>query len=84
MTDTPFQLKTVVSRDRLTATAGELHVETFPADEQVILGNGDDRDVTYVTLTPAEATAAATALKRAAAQMESEPEPPTTEDAADA
>jgi len=67
MSESTFDLETVLRRNRPTATTGSIQIDTVDADEsQVTLGFGDAQGVTYVTLTPSEAQTVATALTEAA------------------
>ena len=70
MSEHTLDLETVVRRDRPTATEGSIQVSTDRTDvtegSRVLLGFGDDHEVTYAVLTPSEAQTVATALQQAA------------------
>ncbi|GAA0547541.1 hypothetical protein ABNG02_06475 [Halorubrum ejinorense] len=72
MSDQTLDLETVIRRDRPTATDGSIQVSTDSTDvtegSRVLLGFGDDREVTFAVLTPTEAQTIATALEQAAQQ----------------
>ncbi|OYR83520.1 hypothetical protein DJ84_07965 [Halorubrum ezzemoulense] len=70
MSDQTLDLETTIRRDRPTATDGRIQVSTDSTDitegSRVLLGFGDDREVTFAVLTPSEAQTIATALEDAA------------------
>ena len=66
MSEPTLDLETVIRRDRPPETAGSVQVDTVADDTRVTLSFGDDRDVTYVVLSPTEAKTIATALKETA------------------
>ena len=72
MSDQTLDLETVIRRDCPTATDGSIQVSTDSTDitegSRVLLGFGDDREVTFAVLTPTEAKTVATALEQAAQQ----------------
>ncbi|MDB2262382.1 hypothetical protein PM035_15765 [Halorubrum ezzemoulense] len=72
MSDQTLDLETTIRRDRPTATDGSIQVSTDSTDvtegSRVLLGFGDDREVTFAVLTPTEAKTIATALEQAAQQ----------------
>ncbi|MDB9281577.1 hypothetical protein PN416_17140 [Halorubrum ezzemoulense] len=72
MSDQTLDLETTIRRDRPTATDGSIQVSTDSTDvtegSRVLLGFGDDREVTFTVLTPTEAQTVATALEQAAQQ----------------
>ena len=72
MSDQTLDLETTIRRDRPTATDGSIQVSTDGTDvtegSRVLLGFGDDREVTFAVLTPTEAQTVATALEQAAQQ----------------
>lgn len=74
MSDPTLDLETTIRRDRPTATEGSIQVSTDSTDvtkgSRVLLGFGDDREVTFAVLTPTEAQAIATALEQAAQQAD--------------
>ena len=69
-----LDLETTIRRDRPTATEGSIQVSTDSTDvtegSRVLLGFGDDREVTFAVLTPTEAKTVATALEQAAQQAD--------------
>ncbi|PHQ41516.1 hypothetical protein Z052_14360 [Halorubrum sp. C191] len=74
MSDQTLDLETTIRRDRPTATDGSIQVSTDSTDitegSCVLLGFGDDREVTFAVLTPTEAQTIATALEQAAQQAD--------------
>ena len=71
MSDPTLDLETVIRRDRPTATDGSIQVSTDVTEgTRVLLGFGDDREVTFTVLTPTEARTIATALEQAAQQAD--------------
>ncbi|SNR71187.1 hypothetical protein SAMN06266787_11346 [Halorubrum ezzemoulense] len=74
MSDQTLALETTIRRDRPTATDGSIQVSTDSTDitegSRVLLGFGDDREVTFAVLTPTEAQTIATALEDAAQQAD--------------
>lgn len=70
MSDQPPDLETVIRYNRPTATDGSIQVSTdrtaVTEGSRVLLGFGDDHEVTYTVLTPSEAQTVATALQEAA------------------
>ncbi|WP_424014134.1 hypothetical protein ACOZ35_13950 [Halorubrum xinjiangense] len=74
MSDQTLDLETTIRRDRPTATDGRIQVSTDSTDitegSRVLLGFGDDREVTFAVLTPSEAQTIATALEDAAQQAD--------------
>ena len=74
MSDQTLDLETTIRRDRPTATDGRIQVSTDSTDitegSRVLLGFGDDREVTFAVLTPTEAQTIATALEDAAQQAD--------------
>ena len=74
MSDQTLDLETTIRRDRPTATDGSIQVSTDSTDitegSRVLLGFGDDREVTFAVLTPSEAQTIATALEEAAQQAD--------------
>ena len=74
MSDQTLDLETTIRRDRPTATDGSIQVSTDSTDitegSRVLLGFGDDREVTFAVLTPTEAQTIATALEQAAQQAD--------------
>ncbi|RLM64038.1 hypothetical protein [Halorubrum sp. Atlit-26R] len=74
MSDPTLDLETVIRRDRPTATDGSIQVSTDSTDvtegSRVLLGFGDDREVTFAVLTPSETQTIATALEAAAQQAD--------------
>ncbi|OYR42859.1 hypothetical protein [Halorubrum sp. Hd13] len=74
MSDQTLDLETVIRRDRPTATDGSIQVSTDSTDvtegSRVLLGFGDDREVTFAVLTPTEAKTVAIALEEAAQQAD--------------
>ncbi|EMA71074.1 hypothetical protein [Halorubrum distributum] len=74
MSDQTLDLETTIRRDRPTATDGSIQVSTDSTDvtegSRVLLGFGDDREVTFAVLTPTEAQTIATALEDAAQQAD--------------
>ena len=74
MSDQTLDLETTIRRDRPTATDGSIQVSTDSTDitegSRVLLGFGDDREVTFAVLTPSEAQTIATALEDAAQQAD--------------
>ncbi|WP_434522805.1 hypothetical protein [Halorubrum sp. AS12] len=70
MSDQQLDLETVIRYDRPTATDGSIQVSTDRTEvtegSRVLLGFGDDHEVTYAVLTPSEAQTVATALEQAA------------------
>ena len=72
MSGPTLDLETTIRRDRPTATEGSIQVSTDSTDvtegSRVLLGFGDDREVTFAVLTPTEAKTIATALEDAAQQ----------------
>ncbi|QAY18867.1 hypothetical protein [Halorubrum ezzemoulense] len=74
MSDQTLDLETTIRRDRPTATDGTVQVSTDSTDvtegSRVLLGFGDDREVTFAVLTPTEAQTIATALEDAAQQAD--------------
>ncbi|WP_424014970.1 hypothetical protein ACOZ35_02845 [Halorubrum xinjiangense] len=74
MSDPTLDLETVIRRDRPKATDGSIQVSTDSTDvtegSRVLLGFGDDREVTFAVLTPTEAQTIATALEQAAQQAD--------------
>ena len=74
MSDQTLDLETTIRRDRPTATEGRIQVSTDSTDitegSRVLLGFGDDREVTFAVLTPTEAQTIATALEDAAQQAD--------------
>ena len=79
MSKPPLDLETVVRRNRPTDTAGSIQVDTAADDSRVTLSFGDDREVTYVVLTPTEATTVATALEQAVTETTNTVEKPADE-----
>ena len=70
MSDPALTLKTVIRRDRPPETLGSIQIDTIDDDTRVTLSFGDDRDVIYAVLSPAEAKTIATALEEAAVDAE--------------
>ena len=74
MSDQTLDLETTIRRDRPTATDGSIQISTDSTDvtegSRVLLGFGDDREVTCAVLTPTEAQTIATALEQAAQQAD--------------
>ena len=70
MSEPALDLETVIRRDRPPETTGTVQVDTVADGTQVTLSFGDDRDVTYVVLSPAEAKTIATALTETAVDAE--------------
>ena len=74
MSGPTLDLETTIRRDRPTATEGSIQVSTDSTDvtegSRVLLGFGDDREVTFAVLTPTEAKTIATALEQAAQQAD--------------
>ncbi|OYR59196.1 hypothetical protein DJ83_13315 [Halorubrum ezzemoulense] len=70
MSDQSLDLETVIRYNRPTATDGSIQVSTDRTEvtegSRVLLGFGDDHEVTYAVLTPSEAQTVATALEQAA------------------
>ena len=67
-------LETAIRYNRPTATDGTIQVSTDRTEvtegSRVLLGFGDDHEVTYAVLTPSEARTVATALEQAAQQAD--------------
>ncbi|ELZ39410.1 hypothetical protein [Halorubrum tebenquichense] len=70
MNEPALDLETVIRRDRPPEMLGSIQIDTVDDDTRVTLSFGDDRDVIYAVLSPAEAKTIATALEEAAVQAE--------------
>ncbi|QAU12195.1 hypothetical protein EKH57_05340 [Halorubrum sp. BOL3-1] len=70
MSEPTLDLETVIRRDRPPEALGSIQVDTVDDDTRVTLSFGDDRDVIYAVLSPAEAKRIATALEEAAVDAE--------------
>jgi len=72
MSEPAIDLDTAITRDQqVRETAGSIQVAADDAaGSQVVLSFGDDREITYVALTPTEARAVATALEHEAVRAD--------------